>query len=823
MNVRKLLCELTAEEKAALVAGTDFMYTKPIPRLGIKSLRMSDGPHGLRVQAEGGDNGVTGSLPATAFPTAACTASGWNPENVRKMGKPASLMCAYNKINGEFCSHNKWLLTDVLRREWGFGGLVMTDWGAMHDRVASLRAGLNLEMPGDTAICRKWILDGLKDGTLAGESLNSAAENVLTAVGRFAKKIADDADFEANDRLACEIAEDCAVLLKNDGVLPLAEGERIFVVGDLFEKMRYQGAGSSMINPTKITSPKAAFDAVRISYGYSRGYAENQTEPQQAWIDEAVAASAQYDTIAVFAGLTDYAESEGCDREHMRLPENQLALIDALCRTGKKIVVVLFGGSPVELPFDGKVGAILNMYLPGQNGGTACANLLFGRANPSGRLAETWPLRYEDVPFGEEFGKGVNEVYRESIFVGYRYYATAKKPVRYPFGYGLSYTSFEYRGMQVREEKNSLIVSCEVNNAGIRDGAEVVQLYVRAPQSDVFKPERELRAFRKVYIKAGGCVKVELTVPKAELRYFDAEKKDWVLEGGKYELQLCSDSQTVIFSKAVRLEGENFAPYSEEIKKVYGGAAFAGLTDSLFERMSGQTIRPTPPEKPVHLESRFTDLRATFMGRILFNAVLGVAGRQLRAAQKLPEGSERDNKIKGATFMKRILESNSLMDNYGWRLGTGFLSTPMILDVLAELNTEYAYRLLENEELPGWLSMPKNGATTIWEAWEGNTVKAKGLASLNHYSKGAVCEWLLRAMCGINVAGENKFVIAPEPGGDLTYARAEYQSIYGKVSSSWERTENGWKYVISVPANTSAEIVLPDGRKKTVGAGVYTF
>ena len=762
MNVRKLLCELTAEEKAALVAGTDFMYTNPIPRLGIKSLRMSDGPHGLRVQAEGGDNGVTGSLPATAFPTAACTASGWNPENVRKMGKaiaqechkygvhillgpganikrnptagrnfeyfsedpllagkmaaaevegiqsegvgvsvkhfalnnsenyrfmgdsiadlraireiylkvfeiivkeskPASLMCAYNKINGEFCSHNKWLLTDVLRREWGFGGLVMTDWGAMHDRVASLHAGLDLEMPGDTAICRKWILDGLKDGTLAEESLNSAAENVLTAVDRFAKKIADDADFEANDRLACEIAEDCAVLLKNDGVLPLAEGERIFVVGELFEKMRYQGAGSSMINPTKITSPKAAFDAMRISYGYSRGYAENQTEPQQAWIDEAVAASAQYDTIAVFAGLTDYAESEGCDREHMRLPENQLALIDALCRTGKKIVVVLFGGSPVELPFAGKVGAILNMYLPGQNGGTACANLLFGRANPSGRLAETWPLRYEDVPFGEAFGKGVNEVYRESIFVGYRYYATAKKPVRYPFGYGLSYTSFEYRGMQVREEKNSLIVSCEVNNTGIRDGAEVVQLYVRAPQSDVFKPERELRAFRKVYIKAGGCVKVELTVPKAELRYFDAEKKDWVLEGGKYELQLCSDSQTVIFSKAVRLEGENFAPYSEEIKKVYGGAAFAGLTDSLFERMSGQTIRPTPPEKSVRLESRFTDLRATFMGRILFNVVLGVAGRQLRAAQKLPEGSERDNKIKGATFMKRILESNSLI------------------------------------------------------------------------------------------------------------------------------------------------------------------
>lgn len=762
MDIKALLTKLSVEEKAALVSGTDFMYTNRIPRLNIPALRMSDGPHGLRVQTEGGDNGITGSLPATAFPAAACTASGWNPENARKMGKaiarechkygvhillgpganikrnplagrnfeyfsedpllagkmaaaevqgiqsegvgvsvkhfalnnsenyrfmgdsiadlraireiylkvfeiivkeskPAAMMCAYNKINGEYCSQNKWLLTDVLRKEWGFDGLVMTDWGAMHDRVKSLQAGLDLEMPGDTAICRKWILDGIADGSLAMEDLDKAAENVLRLVETYVKPQKDDCDFETNDRLSCEIAEDCAVLLKNDGILPLAESKKILVVGDLFEKMRYQGAGSSMINPTRITSAKAAFDLMRIPYIFKRGYAENKFEPQKEFIADAVAEAAKHDTVLVFAGLTDYAESEGCDREHMRLPDNQLALINALCGMGKKIVVVLFGGAPVELPFAENVNAILNMYLPGQNGGTACAHLLFGRANPSGRLAETWPLRYEDVPFGNTFGKGVNEVYRESIFVGYRYYATAKKPVRYPFGYGLSYTSFEYRDMQVREEKNSLIVSCEVNNTGIRDGAEVVQLYVRAPQSDVFKPERELRAFRKVYIKAGGSIKVELTVPKAELRYFDAKKKDWVLEGGEYELQLCSDCQTVIFSKSVRLEGENFAPYGEEIKKVYGWAAFAGLTDSLFERMSGQTIRPMPPEKPVRLESRFTDLRATFMGRILFNAVLGVAKKQLKTAQKLSEGAEKENKIKGAIFMRRILESNSLI------------------------------------------------------------------------------------------------------------------------------------------------------------------
>ena len=338
MDIRRLLSKLTVEEKAALVSGTDFMYTNIVPRLGIPSLHMSDGPHGLRVQTEGGDNGVTGSLPATAFPTAATVASGWNPENSYRIGRaigkeahkygihvvlgpganikrnptagrnfeyfsedpylagkmaaaevngiqsegvgvsvkhfalnnsenyrfmgesiadmraireiylkvfeivvkeshPATMMCAYNKINGVYCCENKWLLTDVLRREWGFDGLVMTDWGAMHHRVKSLQTGLDLEMPGDTNICRRWILDGVKDGTLAMEDLDRCVANILRVIEKYAKKMADDCDFEANDRLACEIAEDCAVLLKNDGVLPLAADNKILVVGDLFEKM----------------------------------------------------------------------------------------------------------------------------------------------------------------------------------------------------------------------------------------------------------------------------------------------------------------------------------------------------------------------------------------------------------------------------------------------------------------------------------------------------------------------------------------------------------------------------------------------------------
>lgn len=763
MDIGRLLRELTVEEKAALAAGTDFMYTNAVPRLGIPALRMSDGPHGLRVQTAGGDNGVTNSLPATAFPTAATVASSWNPQNSYQIGQaigkeahrygvhlvlgpganikrnptagrnfeyfsedpylagkmaaeevkgiqsedvgvyvkhfalnnsenyrfmgdsiadmraireiylkvfetivkeshPATMMCAYNKIVGEYCSENKWLLTDVLRGEWGFDGLVMTDWGAIHDRVKALRAGLDLEMPGDTDICRKWILDGIKDGSLDIKDLDKAVGHVLSMVERYAKSHDDDCDFEENDRLACKIAEDCAVLLKNDGVLPLTEDEGIFVCGDLFTKMRYQGAGSSMINPTKVTSPKSAFDELGIAYRFARGYAENKTETDRKFIDEALASAGTSDKIVVFAGLTDYVESEGCDRENMRLPENQLALIDAFLQAGKQVVVVLFGGSAVELPFADKVSAILNMYLPGQSGGRACADLLFGKANPCGKLAETWPMRCEDVPFGEAFVRTENEVYKESIFVGYRYYVTAGREVRYPFGYGLSYTQFAYSGMKVTSGADEVTASCEVRNTGKYDGAEVVQLYVRAPRSKVFKPERELKAFRKVYLLAGTCEKVTLTVPKSDLRYFDIGKNDWVLEDGEYEIQICSDANTVVFSEAVRLDGEVRAPYSDEVFAVYNEANFSGMSDAVFEEMSGLAIPPLSPVRPITLESRFSNLqKAGLMGKLLHSAVLRVARKQMKKALKMKEGTERDNKIKGAFFLTRILESNSLM------------------------------------------------------------------------------------------------------------------------------------------------------------------
>ena len=575
MDVKEILSKLTPEEKAALVAGTNFMYTNPVPRLGIPSLRMSDGPHGLRVQGENADNGVTGSDPATAFPTAATVACGWREENARRIGeaigeearhygigivlgpgtnikrdpragrnfeyysedpllagrhaaaeiegvqskgvgvslkhfalnnsenyrfmgdsvaderamreiylkpfeiavkegKPATVMCAYNRINGTYCCENKWLLTDVLRKEWGFDGLVMTDWGAMQDRISALKAGLDLEMPGDTAVCRRRILDALKDGSLKREVLDRAAENVLKVVDKYAFAQRQDADFDAHDKLACEIAKDCAVLMKNEGMLPLDKEKTMLVAGDLFEKMRYQGAGSSLINPTKLCSVKDAFNKMGARYKFVRGYKENSFETDAELISQAVKEAESAEEILVFAGLTDYVESEGCDRENMRLPENQLVLINALIGTGKKVCVVLFGGSPVELPFADGAAAILNMYLPGQSGGRACAELLYGLADPAGRLAETWQTSEEDIPFGKEFSRERREVYKESIFVGYRYYATTKKKVRYPFGHGLSYTSFEWKNMSVSREGGKITVEAAIARG--KTGASVTEL-----------------------------------------------------------------------------------------------------------------------------------------------------------------------------------------------------------------------------------------------------------------------------------------------------------------------------------------------------------
>lgn len=759
----KLLSELTLEEKAALVSGTDFMHTNPVPRLNIPSLCMADGPNGLRKQTGEQDNGISKSEPSTAFPTAATLACGWNEENARRTGEaiadecryygvhlllgpgvnikrnplcgrnfeyfsedsylagklaaaeingiqgkgvgacvkhfavnnsesyrfmgdsiaderaireiylkafeivvkeaePYALMCAYNRVNGIFCSENKWLLKDILRGEWGYEGTVITDWGAIRDRAEAVKARLGLEMPGDTRICRKRILDTVKSGELDISLLDDCVRDILRLINKCtAVNSPPNADFDAHHALAAEIAADCAVLMKNDGVLPLKKKGKYCISGELFEKMRYQGAGSSMINPTRLTSPKDAFIQCGIDFVYSRGYSANTTATDDNLISSAVAESRGYESVLVFAGLTDLIESEGRDRENLRLPQNQLDLIDALINAGKKPVIVLFGGSVVELPFADKVSAILNMVLPGQNGGDAVCKLLFGEVNPSGRLSETWVKSYDDVPFGEKFSKSQNEVYKESVFVGYRYYASFEKSVAFPFGYGLSYTNFEYTGFNIRHSGERVIAECTVTNAGGFDGGEVVQLYVRPPAGGVFKPLKELRAFTKIYLKAGESKRVALEFETNDLKYFNVKLKRQVLEGGVYRLEISKDCLSPILTGSFAVDGETVElPYETEINETYGGGYLQNVTDGFFEKMSGLKIPPLPPRKPVTLESPFIDLKYTFFGRILYSAVMSVPAKQLKKALKLPKGAERDNAVKGAEFLKSILNSNCL-------------------------------------------------------------------------------------------------------------------------------------------------------------------
>ncbi len=404
-------------------------------------------------------------------------------EGAIKKSKPWTVMCSYNKINGIYAAENKKFLNGILRDEWGFDGFVMSDWGAVNNRPADLAAGMDLEMPSSSGQNDRRIVKAVKEGRLSEADLDKAVENILNIVFRRNENRNSSAafDMEADHRLARKIEEECAILLKNNGVLPLDEKSNVAFIGYFAENPRYQGGGSSHINSFMVES------ALEMSKGYNVSYAKGYTTDSEAvdsrLMREAVTAAAQAGTAVIFAGLPYAFESEGYDRTHMRLPECQNQLIKAVCAVNKNVVVVLHNGSPVEMPWIDDVSAVLEMYLGGQAVGGATVNLLFGKANPSGHLAETFPLKLEDNPSYLYYtGEGDVTEYREGVFVGYRYYDKKKMPVLFPFGHGLSYTEFRYSGIKLSRqsitEDDLLTVTAEITNTGKMAGKEVVQLYV---------------------------------------------------------------------------------------------------------------------------------------------------------------------------------------------------------------------------------------------------------------------------------------------------------------------------------------------------------
>lgn len=581
-----------------------------------------------------------------------------------KEAHPRTMMCSYNKVNGGYASQNKWLLTDVLRNEWGFDGMVMTDWGATVDRVKGVAAGLDLDMPGGIWENRKGIIEAVKNGTLSEEALNRAVANVL-------KVIADSVPANPNDQeqrlldhagLAVDLATDCAVLLENDGVLPLNKSQRILVVGELFEKMRYQGAGSSGLNPAHLTTIKDAFDEAGVTYSYIQGYKEINHDPDSALETAAINAAKDADVVVFFGGLTELFESEGFDRENLGIPANQLQLIDKLCSTGTMVVAVLYGGSPFELPFAPKTNAILHMFLPGQGGGEATRRLLFGEANPSGKLSETWMKKCADIPFGDQFGKHIIVPYRESIYVGYRYFDKATDKIRYPFGHGLSYTSFTYSDLKIVHTNGRVSVNLTVTNTGSVNGAEVVQVYAgKNNNTAVFKAEKELKAFTKVYLEAGESKTVILTFAEEDLAYYNISTQSWIVENGTYPILVGASSRDIRLNGFIEVIGHNAVtvPYTGDVVASYEAIAEGKVTDTVFEKLLGHTIPAESAVYPYTIESPISDFQNSKMGKFLYNSVINGIAAQGKGIEKLPEGPEKDERIKNQTFILRFIPCNS--------------------------------------------------------------------------------------------------------------------------------------------------------------------
>ena len=660
-DIKNLISQMTLEEKASLCSGQDFWRTKAIERLGIPALSVSDGPHGLRKQEEGGDHlGMGESIKAVCFPAGCASASSWDKNVLRligetlakeyqaenvgvilgpainikrsplcgrnfeylsedpflsselaaayiqgvqsqnvgtslkhffannqeyrrmtassdmdertlreiylasfetavKKGKPWTVMNSYNRVNGEYVGEDKKYLTDVLRGEWGFDGVVVSDWGAVNDRVKGLEAGCDLEMPGTGGVNDALIVEAVKNGTLDEKNVDQAVERILTILYRFLDNRQQETfDHDRDHEIARQAEEESIVLLKNeDSILPIRKGAKVAVIGKYAKAPRYQGGGSSHVNSSRVS---AALDSLAqfTDITFAEGFRDDKDETDEAMLTEAVQAASAADIAVIFAGLPDAFESEGYDRKHMRMPDCQNALIEAVCKVQPHTVVVLHNGAPVEMPWISQVKGVIEAYLGGQAVGAAVANVLTGKVNPSGRLTETFPLRLEDTPCFLTFG-GENEQcdYSEGVFVGYRYYVSRKMPVLFPFGHGLSYTEFAYSNLRLDREAmkddETLTVSVDVENVGSVPGKEVVQLYVAPGKGGFIRPVRELKGFEKIALAPGEKKTVRFTLDKRSFALWDVRQHDWYVEEGDYAVQICKDAETVVLTESVHV------------------------------------------------------------------------------------------------------------------------------------------------------------------------------------------------------------------------------------------------------------------------------
>ena len=710
----ELIAQMTLEEKASMCDGLDYWHSQPVERLGIKSVSLNDGPHGIRKKgdpdaAKKGETDLLKGVPAICFPTASATACSWDPDLIRKMGEalgdecrkekvsillgpgtnikrsplcgrnfeyfsedpelagemaaafingvqskgigtslkhyaannqetrrmtvntvadertlretylrpfeiavkkaqPWTIMCAYERLNGYYCAENKWLLTDVLRGDFGYENLVVTDWGAENERVPGLIAGQEIEMPTSSGDGTKLIVDAVKDGSLDEAVLDRAVDLILSMVDKSVATLGDYTyDADEHHALAREIATQCMVLMKNDGnLLPLKKDRKIAVIGEMAKKPRYQGAGSSLINPIKLDNACDTMTEMGIAYDYAQGYstAKKNKISDDTFVAEAVAKAKDAEVAVLFIGLTDEFETEGNDRKHLGIPPLHNRLVEEVLKVNKNVVVVLSGGSSVEMPWADSVPAILNEFLTGQAAGSAVCDILFGDVNPSGKLAETYPYALEDNSSANYFpGTQVSVEYREGIYVGYKYYDTANKAVRFPFGHGLSYTTFEYSDIKLSadsiKDTDKVMVTFKIKNTGDRDGAEIAQLYVSDVESTIYRPTKELKGFKKVFLKAGEEKEVSIDLEKRAFAFYNVDAHAWQVESGEFKILVGASSRDIKLESSLNVEStDSFAiPDYKTLAPSYYGANIMNVPDDEFRAVLGHEIPANTRDK----------------------------------------------------------------------------------------------------------------------------------------------------------------------------------------------------------------------------------
>lgn len=505
-------------------------------------------------------------------------------------GKAGALMTSYNQVNGQYANENKHLLQDILRDEWGFEGMVITDWGGSNDHVEGVKVRSNLEMPAPGLDSARQLLKALEEGRLSQKELDQCTEDLLNGILKWSNtNTGQGFDQEAHHKLAQKAAAESIVLLKNqEDILPLRSKARVALIGDFAIEPRYQGAGSSMVNPTRLeTMEEVIKDSELTILGCVKGY-ERSGKADAAMRKAAIDLAEKADVVLFCFGLDELSESEGIDRSHMRIPQNQIELLEDLGKVNPNIVGVLSAGSAIEMPWQHCLKGILHTYLGGQAGARAILDIVTGKENPSGRLAESYPIHYEDTPGFCYFPAHQRDSqYRESLFVGYRYYDSAKVRVLYPFGYGLSYSSFEYTDLKITEQG----VSCVVKNTSQIDGAEVVQLYIGKDSEKVFRPEKELKGYQKVFIKAGESQEVQILFDDKSFRYWNVKTNRWEIEAGEYHIYIGASSMDIKLTGELVQTGTGAeAPYIKEEMEHYFSAIVNEVSDEEYKALLGKDI-----------------------------------------------------------------------------------------------------------------------------------------------------------------------------------------------------------------------------------------